>query len=990
MRNQNLLLIASSTGLFLAVGHAVAQDTSPCSEGYTITLVPPLPGGETSVGRAINNLGQVAGISRLGGFDHGFLWSGGDPIDIGGLGGDRTTVTDLNDASQVVGYSEKPHPENPDYLQNRGFIWEDGVMAETGHLGGSTSQVFCINDAGKRVGISDLSPNGRSVVLSYDTTNVALFDPGSILLNSYASGINARDEMVGYQWVDAGTTFERFRAVSWHEGVLSELGFDADHAFAADNNDIGDAVGYAYTADSTIGVLWAQGGSQASNIGNLGGSPGVAYPSAINNDGFVVGTSTDVYGTPHAFIWANGVGMVDLNDLLEPGSGWLLTTANDINDLGQIVGVGQLLGQTRAFVISACELIIDSDGDGTPDELDGCPSDPNKVEPGACGCGEAETDTNGDGWPDCITDPMMEPCEFDRFIGNGLASDSEFGSGISAQGDTLIIGAPGPYSSVTAGSALAFRREAGRWVFEQTLLPSLQGDIDFFGRHVVVNGDIAMVQASSVNTQSGNRAHVYTRNGPTWTEIQILQSPDGDTSRWFGKSFSFDGLWLAVGSIHGNLEPGRVFIYRWNGTAFEYMHSLTAPAGVGTGLFGKACALEGDTLIVGDEGGFGPVSASGVAFVYGLAGDTWELEQELYSPGLQAFDAFGHGLAFSGETLVVGAAGTSDDAGAVYVFECSASTWAEQARFSPYELRMQDMFGTSLSLSGDSILVGSMRDDDVCQDGDYCDSGAAYLYRRYGESWLQEAKLTAADATTNSWLGRSVHLANGSAYVSGSLSDGRIVVEFAVDGRECGTVEALEFNDCNSNGIDDQDELDADGDGFIDGCDGCPSDSAKTEPGPCGCGIGDNDGDADGVADCIDNCPFTSNPMQGDSDADGVGDACDDASPGDPTPDSLPETDEDTNGSTNPTDEETGFGSIDQTGTESGVDPPTNGIDDGRDDSSNDNSTSDDGQPFGVGQPTGGSGGAAPSGAMCGAGSLGVIAMTLMGFGGMSLWCRRR
>jgi len=45
---------------------------------------------------------------------------------------------------------------------------------------------------------------------------------------------------------------------------------------------------------------------------------------------------------------------------------------------------------------------LDSDGDGTPDCSDGCPDDPNKTAPGACGCGEPDDDTDGDGVPDCF------------------------------------------------------------------------------------------------------------------------------------------------------------------------------------------------------------------------------------------------------------------------------------------------------------------------------------------------------------------------------------------------------------------------------------------------------------------------------------------------------------------------------------------------------------------------------------------------------------
>lgn len=68
---------------------------------------------------------------------------------------------------------------------------------------------------------------------------------------------------------------------------------------------------------------------------------------------------------------------------------------------------------------------------------------------------------------------------------------------------------------------------------------------------------------------------------------------------------------------------------------------------------------------------------------------------------------------------------------------------------------------------------------------------------------------------------------------------------------------------------------DADGDGVIDDCDGCPNDPSKTAPGVCGCGVPDTDTDSDEVADCIDNCPTVPNPDQADCDSDGLGDVCD-------------------------------------------------------------------------------------------------------------------
>jgi hypothetical protein len=62
-------------------------------------------------------------------------------------------------------------------------------------------------------------------------------------------------------------------------------------------------------------------------------------------------------------------------------------------------------------------------------------------------------------------------------------------------------------------------------------------------------------------------------------------------------------------------------------------------------------------------------------------------------------------------------------------------------------------------------------------------------------------------------------------------------------------IAAGETPDCDSNSVPDSCQVDSDGDGVINPCDGCPNDPAKTAPGACGCGVPDTDSDGDGVAD---------------------------------------------------------------------------------------------------------------------------------------------
>jgi len=74
--------------------------------------------------------------------------------------------------------------------------------------------------------------------------------------------------------------------------------------------------------------------------------------TGINNNGQVVGQSdTAAMGRTHAFLYSEG-SLLDLNNLLTSGSGWTLTDARDINDLGQIVGTGFINGYDHAFLMT--------------------------------------------------------------------------------------------------------------------------------------------------------------------------------------------------------------------------------------------------------------------------------------------------------------------------------------------------------------------------------------------------------------------------------------------------------------------------------------------------------------------------------------------------------------------------------------------------------------------------------------------------------------
>ena len=203
---------------------------------------------------------------------------------------------------------------------------------------------------------------------------------------------------------------------------------------------------------------------------------------------------------------------------------------------------------------------------------------------------------------------------------------------------------------------------------------------------------------------------------------------------------------------------------------------LTAGDGAAGALFGCAVSLsrDGSTVLVGamlDDTAAGLTSGS--AYVFVRSGSSWSLQAQLTGA---AQDVLGQSVSLSadGNTALVGAnvddttAGV--DAGSAYVFTRSGSSWSQQAKLTAADGAASDIFGTSVSLSGDgnTALVGALWDDTTMGS----DAGSAYVFVRSGSSWSQQAQLLAGDGAANDNLGFGVSLsADGNMALVGAYHD---------------------------------------------------------------------------------------------------------------------------------------------------------------------------------------------------------------------------
>ncbi len=132
---------------------------------------------------------------------------------------------------------------------------------------------------------------------------------------------------------------------------------------------------------------------------------------------------------------------------------------------------------------------------------------------------------------------------------------------------------------------------------------------------------------------------------------------------------------------------------------------------------GTSVAIDGDTMVAGaPETSSAIASRHGVALVYKSDGaGGWTQEAELITDDADADDMFGSTVAISGDTIVVGTPVDDDDgpaSGSAYVFTRTGSVWTQQQKLTASDAYEVDRFGDAVSISGDTIAVAADYDDD--------------------------------------------------------------------------------------------------------------------------------------------------------------------------------------------------------------------------------------------------------------------------------------
>lgn len=366
-------------------------------------------------------------------------------------------------------------------------------------------------------------------------------------------------------------------------------------------------------------------------------------------------------------------------------------------------------------------------------------------------------------------------------IGSDTVRGHSFGRSVWIDGDRAIVGANAYPDYHNLGAAYIFEKDSvtGNWNEAIKLTASDPEYNDNFGLSVSLSGDFAIVGAKYEDGAGTNRGSVYVfqRDSVTgnWNEVAKLSASDAEDDDQFGYVISINGDSIIVGTPYedgAGTNYGAAYIFeRDSGTGnWNEVAKLVDPEPVNSNYYGSTVSISGDYAIVGNRKENCPAADCGAAYIYKRDSGTgnWSETARITASDESYMDMFGVSVFINGDRVIVGADRKDEggsDRGAAYVFERESGTenWIETTKLIASDGQDIDYFGRYVSLDGDRAVIGATHVDVVGSN-----SGAAYIFERDAVSgtWSEKAKLNSYYAEESDMFGIGVGISGDTVIVA--------------------------------------------------------------------------------------------------------------------------------------------------------------------------------------------------------------------------------
>ncbi|SVA70259.1 uncharacterized protein METZ01_LOCUS123113, partial [marine metagenome] len=226
-----------------------------------------------------------------------------------------------------------------------------------------------------------------------------------------------------------------------------------------------------------------------------------------------------------------------------------------------------------------------------------------------------------------------------------------------------------------------------------------------FGRAIAMT-PTDLVIGQPVNWYGPGTVYAYSASQEGWEEPQLLTAPDSSRMDDFGRAIAVDSNTMAIGTPRKHDQDGAVYVFTRPGTdsPWAITATITPARDESLGQLGTALALRGNELLVGAP----TTGRSGVVYHYRRSGGTWSLETTITPEG--EVEGFGTALTWDGNELLVGAPTSDDGRGRVYAAsQLENGGWGEarQVELIGTANNEDARAGTSITLANGHALVGA-------------------------------------------------------------------------------------------------------------------------------------------------------------------------------------------------------------------------------------------------------------------------------------------
>jgi hypothetical protein len=359
-----------------------------------------------------------------------------------------------------------------------------------------------------------------------------------------------------------------------------------------------------------------------------------------------------------------------------------------------------------------------------------------------------------------------------KLLAADAAQYNYFGLSVAVRGDTAIVGAYGKSDLVrNAGAAYAFTRNAGSWT-QQARLGTSSPLIDaYLGATVATNGSYTAAGAPYASVGAQNDGVVYLFSNATWQQQTILLPNDPDSLSQFGNALAINDNTLFVGApMHDSfgVNAGAVYVFTFDGVSWVQQQKLIGVDTAPGDRFGSALALNDGWLAVSAPLHSSPGSPGGAVYLFEFDGVSWVQRYKVGAPDTIAGDRFGSAIALDDGWLAVGVPlhrFVGSASGAVYLFEFNGTAWVQRQKFVASDTAGSDQFGSALALENRRLVVGA-----PLHNSNGPASGAVYIFERATTTWIERAKLIGSDTNAGDRLGGSISI-DGNTILVGAYGD---------------------------------------------------------------------------------------------------------------------------------------------------------------------------------------------------------------------------